>query len=151
VALAAVGACALALVAWGPRAADAQEVTVPPTEVPTTPVTTAPEPATTTTVAATTAPTTSAPAATAPPTTRRRDTTTTSTTQPTTTTIFAIPGRPADDGGPPPTTAPLTPIRPPSGDLPGWSTTLFWVGVGGALAVMTGTWARNRHRPPVGS
>lgn len=145
--LAAVAAGALALTGRLVRPAGAQEVTVPPTEVPTSPVTTVPEPATTTTAPATTASPTSASAATTPPTTRRRATTsTTSTTRPTTTTIFAIPGRPADEGGPSPTTGPLTPVRPPSGDLPGWSTALFWVGVGGALAVMTATWANNRRR-----
>lgn len=124
----------------------AQPITVPSTDVATTPAPTAPAPSTTATTAPTAVSSTSTTAKTAPPPSRRHATTTTTTTRPTTT-IFAIPGRPADDAGPPPTTGPLMPVRPPSGDLPGWSVALFWVGVGGAAAVMAITWIRNRRRP----
>jgi hypothetical protein len=64
-------------------------------------------------------------------------TSSTSTTRPgPTTTLFVIPG----EAGPT-TTVGTTTIAtiPQNDDVPTWSTNLFWVGVGGALAVMITT------------
>jgi hypothetical protein len=139
----AVLAGAFALVGVAP--AVAQVVTTPPTQPPDTqpPATEPPVTSPPRTEPPATAPPTTAPssAVTRPRTTvtRTRGTTTssTSTTKPgPTTTLFVIPG----EAGPT-TTVGTTTIAtiPQNDDVPTWSTNLFWVGVGGALAVMITT------------
>jgi hypothetical protein len=139
----AVVAGAFALVGVAP--AVAQVVTAPPGQPPDTQPPATEPPATSpprTAPPATSPVTTAAPPATRRPrttVTRTRGTTTssTSTTRPgPTTTLFVIPG----EAGPT-TTVGTTTIAtiPQNDDVPTWSTNLFWVGVGGALAVMITT------------
>jgi hypothetical protein len=142
------GAFALVAMATAVAPALAQVVTTPPpatrppdTQPPATepPVTSPPR----TEPPATTSPATTAPstATTRPRTTatRTRGTTTssTSTTKPgPTTTIFVIPG----DVGPTTTLGSTTIATiPQNDDVPTWSTNLFWIGVGGALAIVVTT------------